>query len=74
MLIHSAEHITHLGRTLKINRISDNPASAEALVLTKKVDSSAKIKTKTRIMTDEIAKALSLRKFLRLSEKTMIKV
>lgn len=74
MLIHSAQHITHLGRSLLINAPSPHPGDTTVLILTKKLESSAGIKEKTRISTEEIAKSAGLRKFLKLSEGTSVKV
>ena len=74
MLIHSARHITHLGRSLNINSPSESPSDSTILVLTKKIKLTFNIKEKTRISTEEIAKSAGLRKFLKLSEGTAVKV
>ncbi|MBP5405740.1 hypothetical protein J6Z19_01145 [bacterium] len=74
MLFHSANSVTYLGRTLRINFPSRFPKPEEILILTKKTNPSFSIKEKTRITTEEIAKSADLRKFLKFSEKTSIKV
>ena len=74
MLFHSANGITYLGRTLRINVPSRFPKDEEILILTKKIDLPENIKERTRITTGEIAKTAGLRKFLKFSEKTSIKV
>ncbi len=71
MLIHSAQHITHLGRNLRIN--SPSLSDSAILILTKSIKV-ASIKEKTRISTEEIARSSGLRKFLKLSEGTSVKV
>ena len=74
MLFHSANSVTYLGRTLRINSPSRFPKPEEILILTKKINFSDNIREKIRITTEEIAKSVHLRKFLRFSEKTSIKV
>jgi len=74
MLFHSANSITYLGRTLRINVPSRFPKAEEILVLTKKIELPENIKERTRITTEEIARSAGLRKFLKFSEKTSIKV
>ena len=74
MLFHSANSVTYLGRTLKINSPSRFPKPEEILILTKKINLPNNIKEKTRITTEEIAKSSDLRKFLKFSERTSIKV
>ncbi|MBQ4437797.1 WxcM-like domain-containing protein [bacterium] len=74
MLIHSARHITYLGRHLKINSPSEFSSDSTILVLTKSIDIPFNIKEKTRITSEEIAKSTGLRKFLKLSEGTTVKV
>ncbi len=72
MPVHSAFNITHLGRTLRINKPAPFPGISDILILTKKTDSV--IKEKTRITSAEIAKSSNLRKFLNFSENTQVKV
>lgn len=74
MLIHSATHITHLGRNLKINSPSEFPSDSTILVLTKSIKFPFNIKEKTRITSEEIAKSAGLRKFLKFSAETSVKV
>ncbi|MBO4711366.1 hypothetical protein J5681_05555 [bacterium] len=74
MLIHSATHINYLGRNLKINSPSEIPNDSTILVLTKSINFPFNIKEKTRITSEEIAKASGLRKFLKFSEGTSVKV
>jgi len=74
MLIHSAQHITCLGRHLKINSPSESSGDSTILVLTKNIKIPFSIKEKTRITSEEIAKSTGLRKFLKLSEGTVVKV
>ena len=74
MLIHSAQHITCMGRNLEINLPSETAAESAILVLTKEIDHSSGIKEKTRITSETIAKSMGLRKFLKFSEETSIKV
>ena len=74
MLFHSANSVTFLGRTLRINAPSRFPKSEEILILTKKIELPENIKEKTRITTEGIAKSAGLRKFLKFSEKTSVKV
>ena len=74
MLFHSANSVTCQGRTLRINSPSEFPKPEEILILTKRVNSPGSIKERTRITTEEIAKSVDLRKFLKFSEKTSIKV
>jgi hypothetical protein len=74
ILIHSAQHITYLGRTLKINSPSESSSDSTILVLTKNIKIPFNIKEKTRITSEEIAKSAGLRKFLKLSEGTTVKV
>ncbi|MBR4532250.1 hypothetical protein IKO70_07570 [bacterium] len=74
MLIHSAQHITYLGRHLKINSPSEFSSDSTILVLTKNMKIPFSIKEKTRITSEEIAKSAGLRKFLKLSEETAVKV
>ena len=74
MLIHSAQHITYLGRHLKINSPSEFSSDSTILVLTKNIKIPFNIKEKTRITSEEIAKSAGLRKFLKLSEETAVKV
>ena len=54
MLIHSARHITYLGRHLKINSPSEFSSDSTILVLTKSIDIPFNIKEKTRITSEEI--------------------
>lgn len=74
MLIHSAQHITYLGRHLKINSPSEFPNDSTILVLTKNMEIPFPVKENTRITTEEIAKTAGLRKYLKFSEKTSVKV
>ena len=74
MLFHSADSISYLGRTLHINAPARFPKAEEILILTKKTELPENIKEKTRITTEEIAKSAGLRKFLKFSEKTSVKV
>ena len=74
MLIHSAQHITYLGRHLKINSPSEFSSDSTILALTKNIKIPFNIKEKTRITSEEIAKSAGLRKFLKLSEGTAVKV
>lgn len=74
MLIHSAQHITYLGRHLKINSPSEFSSDSTILVLTKNIKIPFNVKEKTRITSEEIAKSTGLRKFLKLSEGTTVKV
>ena len=74
MLIHSAQHITYLGRTLRINFPSEFPNDSTILILTKNIKHPFSIKENTRISTEEIAKSAGLRKYLEFSDKTSIKV
>ena len=74
MLIHSAQHITYLGRHLKINSPSEFSSDSTILILTKNINIPFNIKEKTRITSEEIAKSTGLRKFLKLSEGTTVKV
>lgn len=74
MLIHSATHITYLGRHLRINSPSEFSADSTILVLTKNIKVSFNIKEKTRVTSEEIAKAAGLRKFLKFSEGTSVKI
>lgn len=74
MLFHSANSVTYLGRTLNINAPARFPKAEEILILTKKTDLPENIREKTRITTEEIAKSAGLRKFLKFSERTSIKV
>lgn len=74
MLIHSAQHITYLGRHLKINSPSEFSNDSTILVLTKSIKIPFNIKEKTRITSEEIAKSAGLRKFLKLSEGITVKV
>ena len=73
-VIHSAYRITCLGRTLKINKPSDFPDNLTALVLTKPIAAASNIKEKTRICSEETAKLSGIRKFLKFSEHTVVKV
>lgn len=74
MLIHSARHITYLGRSIKINFPSESPSDSTVLILSKKIKVPFSIKEKTRISTEDIARSSGLRKFLKLSEETTVKV
>ncbi len=74
MLIHSAHHLTYLGRNLEINLPSEIPNESAILVLTKSMEIPFSLKEKTRITSDEIAKSMGIRKFLKFSEKTSVKV
>lgn len=74
MFIHSAHHLTYLGRTLKINKPSDFPDTSTILILTKPVAVSFNIKEKTRICSEKTAKSMGIRKFLKFSEHTFVKV
>ena len=74
MLIHSATHITYLGRNLKINSPSEFSSDSTILVLTKSIKIPFNIKEKTRITSEEIAKSTGIRKFLKFSEGTSVKV
>ena len=74
MLIHSARHITYLGRTLKINSPSEFPNDSTILILSKSMTLPFSVKEKTRVSTEEIAKMTGLRKYLKFSEKTSVKV
>lgn len=74
MLFHSANSVTCLGRTLRINTPSRFPKAEEILILTKKIELPENIKERTRITTEEVAKSAGLRKFLKFSEKTSIKI
>ncbi|MBP5202589.1 hypothetical protein J6253_07615 [bacterium] len=74
MLIHSATSINYLGRNLRINSPSEFSSDSTILVLTKKIKIPCGIKEKTRITSEEIAKSNGLRKFLKFSEGTSVKV
>lgn len=74
MLIHSATHINYLGRNLRINSPSEFSSDSTILVLTKKIKIPFSIKENTRITSEKIAKSARLRKFLKLSEGTTVKV
>ncbi len=74
MLIHSASHVTCMGRHLKINSPSEFANDSTILVLTKNIKIPFNIKEKTRITSEEIAKASGLRKFLKISDGTTVKV
>ena len=74
MLIHSAHHLTYLGRNLEINFPSEIPTDSAILVLTKSMEIPFSLKEKTRITSDEIAKSMGIRKFIKFSEKTSVKV
>ena len=74
MFIHSAYHLTYLGRTLKINKPSDFPDKSTILILTKPVQTAFNIKERTRICSEKTAKSMRIRKFLKFSEHTFLKV
>lgn len=74
MLIHSARHITYLGRNLRINFPSEFQDDSAILVLSKCMEPPFSVKEKTRITTEEIAKVSGLRKYLKFSDKTSVKV
>lgn len=74
MLILSATHINYLGRNLRINSPSEFSSDSTILVLTKKIKVPFSIKEKTRITSEKIAKSTRLRKFLKFSEETNVKV
>lgn len=74
MFIHSAYHLTCLGRTLKINKPSEFPDKSTILVLTKPIQISFNIKERTRICSEETAKSMGIRKFLKFAEQTFVKV
>ena len=73
-VIHSVYRITCQGRTLKINKPSEFPDKSTILILTKPVKTLFSVKEKTRICSEETAKSAGIRKFLKFSEHTFVKV
>lgn len=72
MQIISAFHILHLGRTLRINTSAKSPAASDAVLFTRCGLMLPAIGEKIRIATEETAKSLGLRKYLRLFAKSSI--
>jgi hypothetical protein len=73
MKINSVWHITISGRSLRIDSSSGSRKKGEVTVFTRAIELSSYIQEDTRIVPDNIAKLMGLRKYIPISEKTAVK-
>ena len=73
MKINSVRHITISGRSLRIDSSSGSRKKGEVTVFTRAIELDSYIQEDTRIVPENIAKLMGLRKYIPISEKTAVK-
>lgn len=73
MIVNSARHITFSGRSLRIDSSGESRRKDEVVVFTREINLNSYISEDTRIVPDNIAKLMGLRKYIPISEKISVK-
>jgi hypothetical protein len=72
MKINSVWHLTFSGRSIRIDSHGTHVLKRDAVVFTRVVELSGYVREDTRIIPENIAKVMKLRKYIALSEKTVV--